>query len=86
MREHIIKNYIIKKNKQEIYDIAYDNIDFTSSVLNISNFIKGSWIINNKNLLLTRTDTFDINMDKELPDILSSTFLSLNVIIKVIHT
>lgn len=83
MKEYIIKHYIIKKNKEDIFNIAYNNNDFQSSMLNISNYIKGEWCIHNKHLI--RIDTFDVAMDNEIPDILSSKFLnnSKNLKIKI---
>jgi hypothetical protein len=81
MKEYIIKNYIIKKNKEDIFNIAYNNNDFTSSMLNISNYIKGEWTINKK--ILTRIDTFDVAMDNEIPDILSANFLNNSKDLKI---
>lgn len=81
MKEYIIKNYIIKKNKEDIFNIAYNNNDFTSSMLNISNYIKGEWTINKK--ILTRIDTFDVAMDNEIPDMLSANFLNNSKDLKI---
>lgn len=81
MKEYIIKNYIIKKNKEDIFNIAYNNNDFQSNMLNISNYIKGEWKLNKKKL--TRIDTFDVAMDDEIPDLLSSNFLNNSKDLKI---